>query len=112
MGVQFNRQRELLKYYRSRGYYVVAGGSYASIAQVRSELDLLRSLGARNLFFVDDNFIGNIPQARELLKAIADYQREHGYPFRFGTEASLNLAQHEDLMRLFNEANFMWVFIG
>ena len=29
---------------------------------------------------------------------IAEYQREHDYPFRFGTEASLNLAQHEDLM--------------
>src|SRR5450759_4238601 len=38
--------------------------------------------------------------------------REHDYPFRFGTEASLNLAQHEDLMRLFKEAHFNWVFIG
>jgi hypothetical protein len=28
MGVQFTRQRELLAYYRSHGYYVVAGGSY------------------------------------------------------------------------------------
>src|SRR5581483_5905484 len=31
MGVQFQRQRELLAYYRSRGFYVVAGGSYASL---------------------------------------------------------------------------------
>ena len=31
MGVQFSRQRELLAYYRSRGHYVVAGGSYASL---------------------------------------------------------------------------------
>ena len=29
MGVQFPRQRELLKYYRERGYYVIAGGSYS-----------------------------------------------------------------------------------
>ena len=31
MGVQFPRQRELLEYYRGRGHFVVAGGSYASL---------------------------------------------------------------------------------
>src|SRR6266852_5567793 len=31
MGVQFPRQRELLTHFRERGYYVVAGGSYASL---------------------------------------------------------------------------------
>ncbi len=31
MGVQFPRQAELLRYYRGRGHYVVAGGSYASL---------------------------------------------------------------------------------
>ncbi len=31
MAVQFRRQRELLHYYRKRGYYAVAGGSYASL---------------------------------------------------------------------------------
>jgi radical SAM superfamily enzyme YgiQ (UPF0313 family) len=31
MGVQLPRQRELLAYYRRRGHYVVAGGSYASL---------------------------------------------------------------------------------
>ncbi len=31
MGVQLPRQRELLSYYRKRGYYTVAGGSYASL---------------------------------------------------------------------------------
>src|SRR3990172_971859 len=31
MGVQFNRQKELLGLYRNNGYFVVAGGSYASL---------------------------------------------------------------------------------
>ena len=31
MGVQFARQKELLRYYRNRGYFVIAGGSYASL---------------------------------------------------------------------------------
>ena len=37
MGVQFPRQRELLEYYRSRGRFVVAGGSYASLCPERYE---------------------------------------------------------------------------
>jgi len=206
MGVQFGRQRELLTHFRSRGFFVVAGGSYASLCpeayeeiadaviageaeyiwpqfcrdfetgeakplyrecgevslhdsppprydllkldryamvslqfsrgcpfrcefcdiivmfgrkprtktpeQVCRELDVLRAHGVRNVFFVDDNFIGNKPQARELLRAIHEYERKHDYKFRFGTEASLNLAQDEELMTLMHQANFQWVFIG
>ena len=35
MGVQFPRQAELLRFYRSRGYRVAAGGSYASLCPER-----------------------------------------------------------------------------
>ncbi len=31
MGVQFKRQKDLLAFYKERGYFVVAGGSYASL---------------------------------------------------------------------------------
>jgi radical SAM superfamily enzyme YgiQ (UPF0313 family) len=204
--VQFSRQKELLAYYRSRGYYVVAGGSYASLCpeeyesladsvvsgeaeyiwpafcrdfesesakslyhetgevsladspvprfdllqldkyqavslqfsrgcpfrcefcdiivmfgrkprtkgleQVGRELDALRQRGIRNVFFVDDNLIGNKPVAKQLLAFLAEYQQQHDYRFSFGTEASLNLAQDAELLRLFREANFGWVFIG
>ncbi|RMF59157.1 MAG: radical SAM protein [Calditrichaeota bacterium] len=206
MGVQFSRQRELLSFYRSSGYYVVAGGSYASLCpelyvaladsvvageaeyiwpefcrdfekgqpgklyqetgsvaltdspvprfdlldlskyqtvslqfsrgcpfrcefcdiivmfgrkprtksleQVGRELDLLRSLGARGAFFVDDNLIGNKPLAKDLLRFLRDYQERHHYKMSFGTEASLNMAQDEELLSLFRQANFKWVFIG
>jgi radical SAM superfamily enzyme YgiQ (UPF0313 family) len=206
MGVQFPRQKELLGYYRSKGYHVVAGGSYASLVpeqyelladtvvageaeyvwpefcrdveagkpkrlyhetgvvdltdspvprfdllrmdkyqtislqfsrgcpfrcefcdiivmfgrrprtksleQVGLELDALRRLGAQRVFFVDDNFIGDKKVAKQLLRYLADYQRVQGYQFHFGTEASLNLAQDDTLLRLFRAANFGWVFIG
>lgn len=206
MGVQFARQRELLAYYRRRGHYTVAGGSYASLCpekyaaladtviageaeyiwpqfcrdfeagraqalyretgtvaladsppprfdllkldlyntaslqfsrgcpyrcefcdiivmfgrkprtksveQIGRELDALRALGARQVFFVDDNLIGNRAQAKNLLRFLADYQRRHHWRFGFGTEASLNLAADEELMRLMREAHFGWVFIG
>ena len=35
MGVQFPRQKELIAFYRSRGYFTVAGGSYASLCPER-----------------------------------------------------------------------------
>ncbi len=206
MGVQFPRQQELLAYYRERGHYVVAGGSYASLCpeeyealadtvvageaeyiwkefcrdfeqgapkalyhetgtvaltdsptprfdlfkldrysyaslqfsrgcpfrcefcdiiimfgrkprvksleQVGRELDELRRLNVHNAFFVDDNLIGNLPVAKKLLAFLKEYQEKHNYKFSFGTEASLNMAQHKDLLQLFRDAGFGWVFIG
>ncbi len=82
------------------------------VEQILGELGELRRLGAKNVFFVDDNFIGNKPSARELLRALGAWQREHGAPFRFGTEASLNLAQDRELLALLRDANFQWVFLG
>ncbi|NIM50900.1 MAG: B12-binding domain-containing radical SAM protein, partial [Gemmatimonadales bacterium] len=59
-----------------------------------------------------DNFIGNKRAAKDLLAYLGDYQREHDYQFRFGTEASINLAHDDELLRLFRQAHFAWVFIG
>ena len=206
MQAQFTRQRQLLEFYRSRGYFVVAGGSYASLCpekfsaladsvvageaeyiwpefcrdfeharpralyretgtvaladspaprfdllkleyyttatlqfsrgcpfrcefcdiivmfgrkprmksneQIGRELDLLRARGVCNVFFVDDNLIGNKAAAKDLLRFLRDYQQRHGYRFNFGTEASINMAQDKELLELFREANFIWVFIG
>jgi radical SAM superfamily enzyme YgiQ (UPF0313 family) len=206
MGVQFQRQKELLKFYSNKDYFVVAGGSYASLcpelyetladsvvsgeaeyiwpefckdfeggkpkklyqetgevdltdsptprfdlldltkyrsvslqfsrgcpfrcefcdiivmfgrkprtkslAQIGKELDMLRELGAESTFFVDDNLIGNKPLAKELLKYLKEYQEKNNYWFNFGTEASLNMAQDDELLDLFRKANFKWVFIG
>lgn len=81
-------------------------------AQVGRELDALRARGVHSVFFVDDNLIGNKPAAKELLRYLVAYQRDHRYRFHFGTEASLNLAQDPELLALFRAAGFGWVFIG
>jgi radical SAM superfamily enzyme YgiQ (UPF0313 family) len=83
-----------------------------SLAQVEKELDLLRGLGAKKAFFVDDNLIGNKAVAKNLLRFLGDYQRRHDYRFSFGTEVSLNLAEDEELLSLCRDAHFGWVFIG
>jgi len=206
MGVQAPRQQELLRFYRARGYYVVAGGSYASLcpefydgvadtvicgeaeyiwprfctefergapralytetgtvsmadspvprfdllklekysvvtlqfsrgcpyrcefcdiivmfgrkprwkapAQIGRELDELRKRNIRDVFFVDDNLIGNRKAAKALLEYLNAYQERHDYRFIFGTEVSLNVAHDYELLGLFRAANFAWVFIG
>lgn len=81
--------------------------------QVIRELDVLRGLGWRNeVFIVDDNFIGNHAQALQLTKELIEWQKLHGQPFSFYTEASIDLASREELMNAMVAANFMYVFIG
>lgn len=82
-------------------------------AQVINELTGLHEAGWRGaVFFVDDNFIGNKRELREeLLPALVQWQKgRHGMPFF--TEASINLADDEPLMRLMVEAGFNQVFVG
>ena len=75
-------------------------------------MDELRRLNVHNAFYVDDNLIGNLPVAKKLLAFLKEYQDKHNYKFSFGTECSLNMAQHKDLLQLFRDAGFGWVFIG
>ena len=64
------------------------------------------------VFFVDDNLIGNRPACKKLLQFLKEYQDKHNYRFSFGTEASLNMAADTELLQLFRDAGFGWVFIG
>jgi len=81
--------------------------------QIRAELDALYELGWRNdVFFVDDNFIGNKQYLKnDLLPALATW-RHNKKGFLFYTETSINLADDKDLMSLMVEAGFNKVFVG
>jgi radical SAM superfamily enzyme YgiQ (UPF0313 family) len=82
-------------------------------AQVIAELDGLYALGWRGqVFFVDDNFIGNKQRLKtDLLPALVAWQEgKRGIPFY--TEASINLADDADLMGMMAKAGFDSVFVG
>ena len=82
-------------------------------AQILGELDRLLELGHRgHVDFVDDNLIGNKKALKRFLPDLKAWQEARGYPFMFSTEASLNLADDEELLRMMSEANFFTVFIG
>jgi len=82
--------------------------------QMIAELDALYNHGWRgSVFMVDDNFIGNKRKLKaEILPAIIDWMEKKKHPFTFFTEASLNLADDEELMRLLVKAGFDMLFIG
>ncbi|MEH1854899.1 MAG: DUF4070 domain-containing protein [Nostoc sp.] len=82
-------------------------------AQLLAELDYLYELGwRRGVFMVDDNFIGNKRNVKLLLKELKVWMAEHKYPFRFDTEASVDLAQDAEMLELMVECGFSAVFLG
>jgi radical SAM superfamily enzyme YgiQ (UPF0313 family) len=80
--------------------------------QVLAELEAFERAGLKIVFVVDDNLIGNKKAIKAVLRDIVKWQQERAYPLTLFTEASLDLAEDEELMELMGLANFQSVFIG
>src|SRR5687768_14265342 len=80
--------------------------------QVLAELEGFVQAGFNIVFIVDDNLIGNKKAIKPILRDIIQWQQEREYPLTLFTEASLDLAEDEELMDLMGRANFQNVFIG
>jgi hypothetical protein len=83
-----------------------------STEQIGRELDVLRKSGVHQVFFVDDNLVGNKRVAKDLMRYLRWYQEEHDHRFHFGTQVSIDLSGDEELLRLTRDAGFDWVFVG
>ncbi len=81
--------------------------------QILAELDKIYDAGWRgNIFFVDDNFIGNKRYLKtKLLPALIEW-RAGKKGCVFYTEASINLADDPELLNMMVKAGFDSVFIG
>jgi len=84
-----------------------------SVQQIIGELDQLYDAGwRRNIFFVDDNFIGNKKIIKsEILPALIEWKKDKE-GCQFITEASINLADDDELMDMMAQAGFVDVFVG
>ncbi len=86
---------------------------FKSNEQILRELQTLYDLGYRgHIDMVDDNFIGNKKKVKELLREIKRWSAEHKHPFYFTTEASVNLADDDELLQLMQDCDFRYVFLG
>ncbi|MEZ6137341.1 MAG: radical SAM protein [Pirellulaceae bacterium] len=82
-------------------------------SQFVKELQRLEELGYRGwIDIADDNFIGNRLKTKPLLQAVAEWSQAQRYPFFFSTEASVNLADDDELLELMRECQFQYVFLG
>jgi radical SAM superfamily enzyme YgiQ (UPF0313 family) len=83
-------------------------------SQVVTELESLYAAGWRgSVFFVDDNFTaGREKLKQEVLPAIRTWMDFRGSPFSFFTEASIDLADDDELVRQLVDAGFTQVFVG
>jgi len=81
--------------------------------QMIRELNNVHDAGWRGrLFIVDDNFIGNKVKVKSMLRDVIAWQEAHDYPVDLYTEASVNLADDDELMELMAKAGFDNVFLG
>jgi hypothetical protein len=76
-------------------------------AQLIAELDALARRGWKDMVFVvDDNFIGNKPRTKALLREMIEWRRRTRTRIGFLTEASMNLADDPELCALMVAAGF------
>jgi Domain of unknown function (DUF4070)/Radical SAM superfamily len=86
---------------------------FKSNEQVFIEMQTLYDLGYRgHIDIVDDNFIGNKKKAKELLRELKIWMQNHGYPFYFSTEASINICEDDELLQLMKDVDFRYIFLG
>lgn len=81
--------------------------------RVLAEHRLLFDLGYRGMIDLGyDNLIGDIKKTEAVLRALREWNREHGHPFFYSTEATMNLARQPRLLELMRDNDFRYVFMG
>ncbi len=82
--------------------------------QMLAELEAIYGLGYRGtVFIVDDNFIGNRKKLKlEILPAMIEWQKDKRYPFKFLTEASIDMADDNELCQMMSDVGFTRLFVG
>jgi radical SAM superfamily enzyme YgiQ (UPF0313 family) len=81
--------------------------------QILLEIQNLYDLGYRgHIDIVDDNFIANKKAAKELLPQMVAWQEKNKWPYEFSIEASMNIADDEELLNLMQRVGFSSCFVG
>jgi radical SAM superfamily enzyme YgiQ (UPF0313 family) len=76
--------------------------------QIITELEALREARLSIVFIVDDNLIGNKRAIKQVLRDVIEWQEANAFPLTFLTEASIDLADDPELMRLIQKPISLW----
>ncbi len=83
-----------------------------SITQIIQELQNAHDLGARTVFFSDDNFLGNKRFTEQLLPKIIEWNVKQSRPLSFSTQITVQVADDDKLLKMFADARFSVLFLG
>jgi radical SAM superfamily enzyme YgiQ (UPF0313 family) len=82
------------------------------IDRVLTEVGNLEKLGAKRIFFTDDEFVGDPAYAKELLTRLIPLNNSFASPLAYHTQFTLTLARREELLELVADANFWYGVVG
>jgi len=82
------------------------------IDQVLEEIRVIQKLDLNAVFLCDDNFIGNVRYAKDLLREIIALNQTFPKPISFQTQLTINVAKDDELLELLADANFSQFMIG
>jgi radical SAM superfamily enzyme YgiQ (UPF0313 family) len=81
--------------------------------RVLEELEVLYRLGYRNVFLADDNLTAHRPRARELLRALTEWNQQTATGrVHFSSQISVDAARHPDLLAHCAAAGLDQAFVG
>lgn len=86
---------------------------HKSVDQIITELDALYEIGYRAVFLADDNFTVYRKRAKQVLRALEDWNgsRSSG-PVAFHTQVSIDAARDPEILDLCGRAGLTRVFVG
>jgi radical SAM superfamily enzyme YgiQ (UPF0313 family) len=82
------------------------------LEQVLEEVEILAATGVTAIFFVDDNFSADRHYAKKLLRALKDLNHRRKVPISYLTQVDILVADDDELLQLFADANFCELEIG
>lgn len=83
-----------------------------SVEQVMAEVRQAHAMGARTVFFSDDNFLADKAFTEQLLTAIVAWNTTQSRPLTFSTQITVEIADDENLLRMCADARFSVLFLG
>jgi radical SAM superfamily enzyme YgiQ (UPF0313 family) len=85
---------------------------HKSVDRIMVELRAAGALAEEGVFFSDDNFVVSRGFTKELLQKVIEYNTSRKNPLSFATQATVNIGEDEDLLRMMADARFELVFLG